>query len=265
MPNTDQQQHADLLRRMDLNMWEMYREITRLGRGSELFETPQFYMAANPHGTLFNNMVMIRDAVDTDTLFAAIRDFYVQRRRPFSVWTRAHADADLESVLRARGFEDFFAMPGMALLRDPGTRCEPVGLEIRATTTDQGRRDYLYVTAEAYATYGSPREYAEDAFVSIESVCAPHVQGFVGYVDGKPAAAAMVFVTHGVAGIDWVGTVPEHRGHGFGEAVTWAAIREGFRRGGTFANLQASPMGRPIYERMGFITPTAYRVLVGTV
>ncbi len=46
------------------------------------------------------------------------------------------------------------------------------------------------------------------------------------------------------------------------EAVTWAALREGFRRGGAFANLQASPMGRPIYERMGFITLTEYRVLI---
>ena len=55
------------------------------------------------------------------------------------------------------------------------------------------------------------------------------------------------------------------RRHGDAEAVTWAAIREGFRRGAAFANLQASPMGRPIYERMGFITPTEYRVLFGMV
>jgi predicted acetyltransferase len=71
-----------------------------------------------------------------------------------------------------------------------------------------------------------------------------------------------VYLTHGVAGIAWVGTIPECRNRGFGEAVTWAAVREGLRRGACFANLQASPMGRPIYERMGFITPTSYRVMV---
>jgi len=27
--------------------------------------------------------------------------------------------------------------------------------------------------------------------------------------------------------------------------------------------LIATPMGRPIYERMGFITPSEYRVLIG--
>jgi uncharacterized protein len=254
-----------LLRRMDLNMWEMFREIIRVGRGSELVETPQFHMAFTPTGTPFHNMVMVRDAVDAETLYGAIREFYVRRRRRFSIWTRAHADGVLEGELRARGFTEFTTMPGMVLLGDPGTRRNPAGLEIRAAVDDDGRRDYHQVTAAAYATYGAPREYADDAFASLESVCAPHVQGFVGYVHNEPAAAAAVYVTHGVAGIGWVGTVPAHRGHGFAEAVTWAAIREGFRRGAAFANLQASVMGRPIYERMGFRTPTEYRVLVGRV
>jgi ketosteroid isomerase-like protein/GNAT superfamily N-acetyltransferase len=254
-----------LLRAMDLNMWEMFREIVRLGRGSELVETAQFFMGFGPRGTLFHNMVMIKEAVEIDVLFAAIREFYVRHERVFSVWTRVHADGVLETQLRAGGFRDFTSMPGMALLGDPGTRCEPPGLAIRAATTDAHRRDYLHVTAEAYATYGAPPAYADDAFAALESVCAPHIQGFVGYAQDKPVAAATVYVTHGVAGIGWVGTVPEQRGHGYAEAVTWAAIREGFRRGGAFANLQASPMGRPIYERMGFVTATEYRVLVGAV
>ena len=224
-----------LLRAMDLNCWEMFRDIVRLGRGAELLETPQYYMGYGPRGTLFHNMVMLRDRVDLDALFDRIRRFYVERGAPFSIWTRAHADGEIEAALRARGFNVFTTMPGMALLSDPGTRCEPPGLKIRAAIDDAGRRAYLEVTAAAYATYGAP------------------------------VAAAAVYITHGVAGIGWVGTQPAQRGHGYAEAVTWAAIREGFRRGAAFANLQASPMGRPIYERMGFITPTEYRVLFGTV
>ena len=254
-----------LLHAMDLNMWEMFREIVRLGRGGELTETPQAWMAWSPTGTPFHNMVAIREAVDADALLAAIRAAYVSRGRRFSVWTRAHADADLEQELLARGFTVFTTMPGMALLGDPGTRVEPIGLEIRPAATDQERRDFLQVSAEAYSTYGAPPAYAEDAFFSLESVCAPHIQGFVGYGDGRPVAAAAVYVTHGVAGIGWVGTIESARRRGYAEAVTWAAVREGFRRGAAFANLQASVMGRPIYERMGFLTLTEYRVLVGPV
>jgi ketosteroid isomerase-like protein/ribosomal protein S18 acetylase RimI-like enzyme len=254
-----------LLRSMDLNMWEMFREIVRLGRGSELVEMPQAWMGWSSAGTPFHNMVAVRDVIDADALLAAIRTVYTSRGRLFSIWTRAHADMALEDELRRRGFTVFTTMPGMALLGDPGTRSEPPGLEIRPATTDRERRDFLQVSAEAYATYGAPPAYAEDAFVSLESVCAPHVQGFVGYCDGRPVAAAAVYVTHGVAGIGWVGTIESARRRGYAEALTWAAVREGFRRGAAFANLQASVMGRPIYERMGFLTLTEYRVLIGPV
>jgi ketosteroid isomerase-like protein len=254
----------ELLRRMDLNMWEMFREIVRGAPDGEILDGPRFTMARSRLGTFFDNMVMVRAPVELDEVLAGVREFYVTRNLPFSIWTRAHADAALEGALEARGFTRPIQMPGMALLGDPGTLCAPPGLEIRPATDDAGRRDFLAVTAEAYAIYGRPRETTEWAFAALASVCAPHLQGFVGYLGEEPVAAAAVYVTHGVAGIGWVGTVTAHRGRRHAEAVTWAAVREGFRRGGAFANLQASPMGRPVYERMGFTTPTEYRVWVGT-
>jgi len=254
-----------LLRAMDFNCWEMFRETVRQGRGGELFETPHYYLGYAPHGTLFHNMVMVRGRVDLDAVFDDVRRFYGGRGAPYSVWLRAHADQDTETALRARGFELFTSMPGMALLADPGTQCAPPDLIIRPVVDDAGRADYAGVSAAAYATYGAPAEHTEDVFAFVDSVCAPHIQAFLGYRGERAVAGAIVYVSHGVAGIGWVGTLPDERGHGFAEAVTWAAIREGFRRGATVASLQASPMGRPIYERMGFITPTEYRVLFGIV
>lgn len=255
-------ERAALLHAMDLNCWEMYRDIARLCGGAELFETAHCHMAYGPRGTAFHNAVMVREAQSPEALLAAVERFYQPRRAPYSIWLRAHADEALEAALLDRGFSLFLTMPGMALLGDPGTVCAPPGLDIRACVDDAGRDAYRQVSAEAYATYGAPPEYAADAFARLESVCAPHIQGFVGWAGDAPVAAAAVYVTHGVAGIGWVGCVPTARGKRYAEAVTWAAIREGFRRGAGFANLQASPMGRGVYERMGFIAPTEYRVLV---
>ena len=254
---------ATLLRLMDLNMWEMCREMTRYTRGGELIETPELTLTASPFGAPFNNLALVRAPIDAGALIQALQDFYVRRGRAFAIMTRKHADTALEDALGERGFTVLVSEPGMALLADPGTRGEPPGLDVRPAVTDAGRRDFLHVSAEAYATYEQPRPYTEAAFDALESVCSPQIQGFVGYVDGRPVAAAALYLTHGVAGIGWVGTVPEERGRAYGEAVTWAAVREGFRRGAAFANLQASPMGRAVYERMGFVTVTKYRLLVG--
>jgi GNAT superfamily N-acetyltransferase len=251
-----------LLRLMDLNMWEMVREFSRTGRNTEVFETSELTMVAHPEGAFFNNVAFPRVAVDADTVMHTVGGFYLERGLAFALALREHADQELEAALVARGFRVPVHEPGMVLLRDPGTVCEPAGLEIRAAASDRERLDYLHVSAEAYATYGQSRAYSADIFATVESVCAPHLQGYVGYADGEPAAAAALYSSHGVAGIGWVGTVPDHRGHGYAEAVTWAVVREGFRRGAAFVNLQASPMGAPVYARMGFATPTAYHLLV---
>jgi len=253
---------GELLRRMDLNMWAMFAEMTRLCRGGALRQTARYTLCYSPRGTPFHNMVMVEDGAAVDEVLAAAADFFGASSRIYSVWTREHADEAFETTLRQRGFSERLRMPGMALLADPGTRCAPPGLEVRPVTEERTRHDFQAVCAAAYATYGSPPDYTRDAFATLDSLCAPHIQGFVGYAADTPAATAALYLTHGVAGIAWVGTMPEYRNRGFGEAVTWATVREGLRRGACFANLQASPMGRPIYERMGFVTPTSYRVLV---
>lgn len=65
-----------------------------------------------------------------------------------------------------------------------------------------------------------------------------------------------------IAGVTFVGTRDAYRKRGLGEAITWHAVREGAKAGCTVAALQASEMGRPIYERMGFRTVAGYRTFV---
>ena len=73
-----------------------------------------------------------------------------------------------------------------------------------------------------------------------------------GSVDDVPVSTAHVGVTGRTAGIYNVATPPEHRRHGYGEALTWAAVAEGGHLGCDHSTLQASPMGAPIYRRMGY-------------
>jgi GNAT superfamily N-acetyltransferase len=75
---------------------------------------------------------------------------------------------------------------------------------------------------------------------------------FVGTVAGEDVASSGLMAFGGVAGIHNVATLPDRRRHGYGIAMTRAAIRYGRDLGYRVAVLGTSPMGRPGYERLGF-------------
>jgi hypothetical protein len=188
---------------------------------------------------------------------------YGQSALPFSVHTRAHVDAELESALATSGFHEIAQTPGMILRAGAGVPPPAVdGLEVRLVADDADRAAYADVMAEAYAVYGTPEQSTEAFFARMESVRAPTTQAFLGLADGAPVAGAMLYRSHGIGGIGWVGTRPSAFGRGYGAALTWRAVAEGFRRGVPWVNLQASPMGAPVYRRLGFETPTHYRMFI---
>jgi predicted N-acetyltransferase YhbS len=74
-------------------------------------------------------------------------------------------------------------------------------------------------------------------------------------------AAGAVF-----AGTGWVGgvaVVPAHRRVGLGGALTEAIVEFLEGRGVATVLLHATALGRPVYERLGFVPETPYRTLSG--
>ena len=140
-------------------------------------------------------------------------------------------------------------------LRDHSNR---QGVSIERVTGPALAREFADVTGAAYATYGMPPKIAREQFADERFFDQPHVCAFVTRLAGAPSAAAMVMVTHGVAGIYWVGTTPEARGCGLAEIATRAAGNAGFDMGANVAALQASVMGEPVYRRMGYREITRY-------
>jgi GNAT superfamily N-acetyltransferase len=98
-------------------------------------------------------------------------------------------------------------------------------------------------------------------FLDERLLAVPRLRFYAGRVDGAVVSTSMLVATGAVAGIYWVGTLEKHRGRGYGEALTWAAVAGGQELGCELASLQASKLGRPVYARMGFAHVLDYEYL----
>jgi ribosomal protein S18 acetylase RimI-like enzyme len=200
--------------------------------------------------------------VAAEEVLAMARDFFGRRERGFSVMIRAHKDDDLRAAAAIAGMHQLGNAPGMVLDHRLADAQAPPGITLRRVDNAGDLAAFGELMGIAYESLGMPRDVAPHQFKRLETVAAPHIVTFLACVDDKPAAGAMTIVTHGVAGIYWVGTHPEARGRGLAELCTRAAGNAGFDLGARIAALQASPMGEPVYRRMGYFEVTRYPFLV---
>lgn len=81
---------------------------------------------------------------------------------------------------------------------------------------------------------------------------------YLGRLNGEPVATATALVSGDICGVYFVFTLPEARKQGIGAAITRHALVQSGARTGV---LGASPMGEPVYRRLGFETVCTVRVL----
>ncbi|KZF09427.1 hypothetical protein A2J03_02620 [Rhodococcus sp. EPR-157] len=82
----------------------------------------------------------------------------------------------------------------------------------------------------------------------------------LGWIDGRCVAVSVGVRNESTIGIYFVAVRRGHRRSGFGAAVTWMAMKDGFDRGADAAVLQATTPGYPMYTGMGFTTIGDYRL-----
>ena len=177
-----------------------------------------------------------------------------RRGAPFLWWALPSSrPANVAELLGSHGLVREEPWPGMAVaVADLVEPPRVDGLQIRRVVDEASYDAYEGV----YAPIMSPSQSFTDALRSASLRLgfdddAPEVH-FVGELDGEPVATTSLFTAGGTAGIYNVATVEAARGRGIGAAMTAHAVGAGAERGLGLATLQASKMGRPVYERLGF-------------
>ncbi|MBC9932764.1 GNAT family N-acetyltransferase [Chitinophaga qingshengii] len=182
----------------------------------------------------------------TVTRLDEIMDFYrAHPNRGLECWSLDPAETpDLDVLLLARGFQTGWKPCWMALdLHAIHTGyTSPEGLSVLPDNdTDlEGIGNLPYANKDTRASTAIGRQNTGTA------------QRFVATLNGNIVAQTLMIFGGGVAGIYNVGVVPEARGKGVGKAIVSAACSYAQEKGYHYATLNANPMGRPVYEQLGF-------------
>ncbi len=109
--------------------------------------------------------------------------------------------------------------------------------------------------------------FGSDRAVALGTACPdlldrPDCVVYVGYADGAPVVSGLGWRSGRTIGVYSIATVESERRRGYGAAMTARVIADGVDAGCDVAALQASEMGRPIYERLGFRTVVRYAAYV---
>jgi GNAT superfamily N-acetyltransferase len=252
------------LQRAHLNLVDSSRQFFELDPGAAIEAEPGWLFGAgsSTHPVISNAAFRREEGVDAEEFIARANEFFAARERRFSVWVKGgQADDDLAVAAEAAGFQAVYEMPEMVLGERPAPPDLAPGAELRKLEELGQAADFWQVAIESYADIGFPPEIFS-GYTNHAGLLAENVAAFVAYLDGEPAAIAMTIVSDEVAGIYWVGSREQARGRGLGRAVTAAATAAGFDLGANIASLQASPMGKPIYLKMGYEVAFDYRLLI---
>ena len=201
---------------------------------------------------------VIRTAITTSDPDATIRATlasFQTRHQLMSWWvTPSTRPSDLARRLRAQGLTLGWQDVGMAVdlhtLNEPFST--PAGLTIERVEDEETMRDWLHA-------FGLGFELDEETLASYSQLVTsrPPYQHPIGpfylaRLHEEPVAASALYRDSRVAGLCEVCTIPSARRQGIGVAITFAPLLDARTMGYRIAVLQSSPMGEPVYRRLGF-------------
>jgi hypothetical protein len=121
---------------------------------------------------------------------------------------------------------------------------EPAGLELVPVATAEQLATFEATLVAAYPA-GPGGSLLTEPILDVDGVTL-----WLAHLDGEPVGTALAHHGDRVNGVELISCLPTARGRRIGEAVTWLPT---LVRPECPAALIASDLGRPVYERMGYV------------
>lgn len=246
----------------DANLAEFAREHARWLPPTHIEERTDLLLCAagtRAPGPWNAVMTLGSEPADPQRVLDAAREFFDPLEHHASIYIRAHLDLELELACRRHGFELGSDSPGMQLVAPAVPPALTPGTSVRQAKTAAETQAFIEIAARSYETLQIPAAVTRKLLAVPERWCTQHTQAFLLYEQQLAAAGALLLWSHGIAGLYWVGCLPQMRRRGYAELLTRALCDHAFTHGARMVVLQASREGEPIYRRIGFEEFTRYR------
>jgi len=239
---------------------EVLKETARRCGGKTL-EEPKLLLVSGTHPCpIFVNSALRIGHVDAEEALSRAAAFFAERGYGYEFWVREGTDDDIEKAAARLGMRFAAELRGMLLTEIPEEPQSVAGVEVRRVEDIQVFQDFRDVVAEGFQEEAPGcSDLVRSIFHAPATLLAGDTAAFVLYDRGSPASASLTMLKDGIAWIGWVATRQKFRGCGLGRLATIAAARAGFRLGASFASLEATRMGVPVYSRLGFREVLRYR------
>jgi GNAT superfamily N-acetyltransferase len=214
---------------------------TGSGRGAGIDGVCASICPATPERSVFNSVIYERPealAAALDDLAAVYDDAGIDA---WTVWV-PEADRDTPALLESAGHSHDANPTAMVLdldgLADPGVGDldwdEDVPVQEVCRIND--------------CAYG----YPDGTFARGLGSSPQGLRFYRARLDGEPSSVVGITEVGGDCGVWWVATLPEARGHGLSGRLMHVALSGARDRGCDISTLEATRLGRPVYERLGY-------------
>jgi ribosomal protein S18 acetylase RimI-like enzyme len=239
---------------LEANLFSYFTNFGRTPLG-EVHESSNLLYFSTGINSLFHNGVFRArlQELEVERANAEVIEYFAAKQVPFCWWTSDSTQPDnLGKYLEAQGLQNIGDFPGMAIdLSNLGSRECPKDLEIIRVKDQTNLKSWLKIAAIAF---NIPVELIEE-ILPLESSLGFQGDQYIRYLalwQKMPVAISALYLDAGVAGIYFVATLPEARGKGIGTQVTKTALKDAQNLGYRVATLQASAMGKNVYQQLGF-------------
>ena len=236
------------LRRFVTNWCETNEAIAR-SLHADTIRTDRFWAADTRRpATYTNTATLVRPVLgDVDGLMAEMESFFTARNAQsretyvFSPWPTPN--------FRPFGWR-LGGHPPLHIL-PPGRERPPLpdGFRIERVTTPEQLAAMERVAIEGYPFFGFDKSPSGVLFAPL-LLEEPGIRVWLGLEGNRPVGAAVTSIAHGINQVMLIVTLGDVRGRGYGTALTWEAS---LADPTLPAMLLSSDLGRPVYERMGYL------------